>query len=79
MGTLKYFASLFLGAGIVFMSLWVLAIVAWIQGIVMIFHASIVLGIISLFFQVPYFVESVVYWVTGYDIALHIALALGIG
>ncbi|HEY9774562.1 MAG TPA: hypothetical protein V6C81_12235 [Planktothrix sp.] len=70
--------KLFAGFGLAWLAFVIVGAVAWIQGIIMVFHASVVLGIVSLFVQVPYVLESVVYWFTGYDIALHIARALGL-
>jgi hypothetical protein len=56
----------------------ILALCIWIEGLIMCFHASVVIGIVGLFTQVPFGLEALVYWFTGYDIALHIAQALAL-
>lgn len=48
-----------------------------VHGIVLCFKASVVLGVLSLFVQGSGAVESLVYW-GGYDIAAHLAQALGL-
>ncbi|MBX9724721.1 MAG: hypothetical protein K2X81_25170 [Candidatus Obscuribacterales bacterium] len=71
-------AGFIAGLGALELVVAVVTICAWVQGIIMVFKASLVLGIVSLFFQVPYCIEALVYWVTGYDIALHIAQAMAL-
>ena len=56
----------------------ILYLVACIQGLIMTFKASIVLGICGFFFGLPFAAEAVVWWFTKYDIALHIAKAFGL-
>jgi hypothetical protein len=67
----------FAGLGLVWLAFIFVGFIAWVQGIYMVFHASLALGIISIFFEVPYVMESVVYWITGYNIAAHLAVAFG--
>ena len=56
----------------------ILYLVACIQGLIMTFKASIVLGICGLFLGAPWAVEAVVWWFTKYDLAQHIAKAFGL-
>ena len=53
-------------------------LVACIQGLIMCFKASIVLGIAGFFLGAPWALEAVCWWFTHYDIAKHIATALGL-
>jgi hypothetical protein len=70
--------KIFAGAGLFSLAIGVLIIWTWIQGLIMCFHASIVVGIVGLFLQAPFCLETIVYWCSGYDMALHIARALGL-
>lgn len=54
------------------------AIYGTVVGWVMCFHASIILGIISLFVQGSGLLEWCIYEISGYDIASHLAQALGL-
>lgn len=74
---LKVIAGLFVGAvGLVRLTLWLVLIAAWIQGIVLAFSASILLGIICLFIEVPFPIFALAYWFTGTDLAQKIVDAL---
>ena len=70
----KFFA----GFGIIWLAVWVLGIWMWVEGLIMTFHSSIVLGIVGLFLQVPFVLETLVWWFAHYDIAMHIAQALAL-
>lgn len=66
----------FLGAGIFYVLLVIAAIVAWIHGIVLAFQASVLLGIICIFLEVPFPIFALAYWFTGVDLAQRIVTAL---
>jgi hypothetical protein len=70
---MKIFAGAF---GIVWLLVAILAIAGWVQGIVLAFSASIVLGIVCIFLEVPFVVFGLAYWVTGVDLAQRIVDAL---
>lgn len=63
------------GAGIFYLLLVITAAVAWIQGIVLAFKASVVLGIICIFVELPFPIFALVYWFTGVDLAQRIVTA----
>lgn len=72
----KFFA-LFSGAfAIVWIVLFAVGIAAWIHGIVLAFSASVLLGIICLFIEIPFPVFAIAYWITGIDLAQKIVEAL---
>ena len=54
----------------------IVAVIAWIQGIVLAFSASVLLGIICIFVEVPFPLFAIVYWLTGTDLARLIVEAL---
>lgn len=70
---MKIFAGTF---GIVWLLVAILAIAGWVQGIVLAFSASILLGIVCIFLEVPFLVFGLAYWVTGVDLAQRIVDAL---
>jgi hypothetical protein len=53
----------------------ILLFVLWIKGVIMAFSASVLLGIVCLFVEIPYLLFSVAYWVTGVDLAQRIVHA----
>lgn len=64
------FIALFGVAGILFvLVLSVLSAALWIKGIVLAFSASVLLGIICIFIQVPFPVFAAAYWLCGVDLA----------
>jgi len=70
---MKWFAGTF---GLVWLVLVIVGIVAWIHGIVLAFSASVLLGIICIFIEVPFPVFAIAYWITGVDLAQRIVEAL---
>ena len=46
--------------------------VAWVHGIILAFSASVVLGIVCIFLEVPFVIFGLVYWFTGNDLAQQI-------
>jgi hypothetical protein len=69
---MKWFA----GLGIFGILLWLCLVVvigaAWIHGIYLAFSASVVLGIVCIFIEIPFPVFAIVYWLTGNDLAQQI-------
>ncbi len=63
---MKLFAGSF---GVLWLLLLIIGAAAWIHGIILAFSASVVLGIICFFLEVPYPVFAVVYWVSGLNLA----------
>ncbi|MBY0359621.1 MAG: hypothetical protein K2W82_16570 [Candidatus Obscuribacterales bacterium] len=55
---------------------WLVALAAWIHGIILAFSASVLLGIICFFIQAPFPIFSIAYWITGIDLAQRIVDAL---
>ena len=51
-------------------------IAAWIHGVVLAFSASVLLGIVCIFIEIPFPVFSIAYWITGVDLAQRIVEAL---
>lgn len=70
---MKWFAGTF---GLVWLVLVIVGIVAWIHGIVLAFSASVLLGIICIFIEVPFPVFAIAYWIAGVDLAQRIVEAL---
>lgn len=62
--------------GLLWLVLAVVGIAAWVQGIILAFSASVLLGIICIFIEVPFPVFAIAYWVTGVDLAQKIVDAL---
>lgn len=60
---------------LVWLALIVFVAAAWIQGIVLAFSASVVLGIVCIFLEVPFPVFAFVYWATGVNLAQRIVEA----
>lgn len=46
----------------------IVLMVAWIQGFIMTFSASFLLGVLTFFVQVPYPLIAILYWITGIDL-----------
>lgn len=69
--------KLFAGAfGLVWLVLAIVGVAAWIHGIVLAFSASVLLGIICIFIEIPFPVFAIAYWITGTDLAQKIVEAL---
>ena len=60
------------------LALFAIFIYGTVKGWILAFHASVILGVLVLFLQGSGFVEWVVNAVSGYDIAAHLARALGL-
>lgn len=54
----------------------ILAFLAYLHGIYLAFAASILLGIICIFLEVPFFIFGITYWFAGVDLAQTIVHAL---
>lgn len=70
---MKLFAGAF---GLVWLALVIVMIAAWVHGIVLAFSASVLLGIICIFIEIPFPVFAIAYWITGVDLAQKIVEAL---
>lgn len=46
----------------------VAAFAAWVHGLILAFRASIILGIVCIFFEIPFLLFGIVYWVTRVDL-----------
>jgi hypothetical protein len=73
---MKLFAGLFAGSfGLVWLVVTIAAIACWVHGIVLAFSASVVLGIVCIFLEVPFVIFGLVDWVAGVDLAQRIVQA----
>lgn len=70
---MKLFAGAF---GLIWLALAIIGIAAWVQGLILAFSASILLGVICIFIEVPFLVFGIVYWITGIDLAQRIVESL---
>ena len=70
---MKLFAGTF---GLVWLVLVLAGIAAWVHGVVLAFSASVLLGIICIFIEVPFVIFGIAYWITGVDLAQRIVEAL---
>ncbi|HEY9774657.1 MAG TPA: hypothetical protein V6C81_12710 [Planktothrix sp.] len=76
---MKWIIAAFTGGfGLIWVAVSLLSVVAWVYGAILTFKASVVLGIVGFFFLVPYPIEAICHVITGYDIAQHLARALGL-
>jgi hypothetical protein len=73
----EWFFGLFAGTfGLLWLVVTVVTVIAWFKGLVMAFSASVILGIVCFFLQVPFPIFAIAYWLTGVDLAQRIAHAL---
>lgn len=70
---MKIFAGAF---GLVWLVVAIATIACWVHGIVLAFQASVVLGIVCIFLEVPFIIFGLVDWVAGVDLAQRIVQAL---
>ncbi len=70
---MKIFAGAF---GLVWLALAIATLACWVHGIVLAFSASVVLGIVCIFLEVPFIIFGLVDWVAGVDLAQRITEAL---
>ena len=66
---MKIFAGTF---GLVWLVLAIAGIACWVHGIALAFSASVVLGIVCIFLEVPFLLFGLVDWVAGVDLAQRI-------
>lgn len=62
--------------GLLVLAFYIFCVIAWVRGIIMVFSASVLLGIVCLFLQAPFPVFAIAYWITGVDLAERIVRAL---
>lgn len=68
--------KIFAGFGLIWLVCVIIGLAAWVKGIVLAFSASVLLGIICIFLEVPFVIFGLVYWVTGIDLAQRIVQLL---